>query len=77
MGNVINIIERINIHRWNEVYVHDGERTTLQVHVNEGTGELDVTLTNVEGEAINVTLSTVDSQALFYALKRAYARHGV
>lgn len=74
MGKLIRLAD--HIYNWRQVYAHDGEQTTLQVYVNEGTGELEIVQMNDEGEAVRTCLSTVDSVGLVESLKMAHMRVG-
>lgn len=74
MGKVVRISDFIN--KWNEVFVHDGEHSTLQVYRNDGTGELEIVQMNNEGEAIRTCLSTVDSACLIEAIQLISRKRG-
>ena len=53
---------------WKEVMTVDSDSTTLQVYVNERTGEAEVVQMNDEGEVIRTPLAPVDAQLLSAAL---------
>jgi len=66
MGKVI----RLDDYRypWHEKMTFDSENATLQVYVNEQTGESEVVQMNDDGEAIRSQLSKEDTQLLAAAL---------
>ncbi len=53
---------------WKEVMTLDSESSTLQVYVNESTGEAEIVQMNDDGEAIRTQLTAVDAQLLAAAL---------
>lgn len=74
MGEVIRFSD--HLYKWKQVFAIDAENATLQVYVNEGTGEVEVVQMNDDGKSIRTCLSTVDSVSLSESLSRAHARVG-
>ena len=66
MGEVIKLRDYQN--PWKEVMTIDGETSTLQVYVNQQTGEAEVFQMNDDGEAIRTQLDPVDAALLGAAL---------
>lgn len=62
MDNVISISAYTN--PWKEVFSIDSESSTLQIYVNERTGEAEVVQMNDDGAAIRTQLSSVDFSLL-------------
>lgn len=72
MSNVVRLFDTGE--EWKQVFSHDGEYSTLQVYVNNISGELEVVQMNDEGEAIRTCLSLANSlefnNSLMISLKR-------
>lgn len=56
---------------WKEAFSSDSETSTLQVYVNERTGESEVVQMNDDGEAIRSQLSVAATYLLAEVLTRA------
>ena len=74
MGQLIRLSDHFA--NWKQVFSHDGENATVQVYVNDATGEVEIVQMNDEGESWRTCLSTVDSVALVESLKKAHAKIG-
>lgn len=59
VDNVIKISDYQ--HPWKEVFTVDCQSSTLQVYVNERTGECEIVQMNDDGDAIRTQLSTADA----------------
>ena len=53
---------------WKEVITLDSESTSMQVYVNDQTGEAEIVQMNDDGDAIRTTLGSTDAQLLASAL---------
>lgn len=53
---------------WRETLTVDGESSTLQVYVNQRTGEVEIVQMNDEGESIRTTLDPDDAALLSAAV---------
>jgi len=73
-NNLIRLCDYI--YKWKQIFAVDSTSSTIQFHINEGTGELEICQMNDEGEAIRTCLSTVDSVCLSEALKQAHLKVG-
>jgi len=71
MGNLIKLDDYK--YPWKEAFALDGPNSTLQVYVNERTGEAEIVQMNDDGEAIRTPLSTED----FYQLSEVTTRFRV
>lgn len=69
MGTLIRIAD--HIYPWKLAFASDAEHSTLQVYVNDRTGEIEIVQMNDEGEAIRTCLSVIDSANLSEAVLRA------
>ncbi len=74
MGDIIRLAD--HLYPWKQIFACEGECSTLQVYVNEGTGELEVVQMNDDNEAIRTCLTTVDSVALGTVIARAHQKVG-
>ena len=74
MGQLIRLSDHLA--NWKQVFAHDGESATVQLYVNDLTGEVEIVQMNDEGESWRTCLSTTDSVAMVEALKRAHAKIG-
>ncbi len=72
MGDLIRLAD--HIYPWKQVYAIDSANSTLQIYMNEGTGELEVVQMNDEGEAIRTCLSTCDSITLASTFAHAHQK---
>ncbi len=72
MGNVIRLAD--HIYPWKLSFASDSEHSTLQVYVNERSGEIEVVQMNDEGEAIRTCLNVIDSANLSEAVSRAHQK---
>ena len=61
---------------WKEVFSLDGAASTLQVYVNEQTGEAEVVQMNDDGEAIRTEVPAADVDTLVMVLKARCAKKG-
>ena len=68
MGELIRMQD--HIFPWHEAFRADGPGTTMQVFVNDRSGEVDVVSSNDDGESITVSLDPVQRSALLAALAR-------
>jgi len=66
MGDLIRLSDHLN--PWREVLTLDGIASTLQIYVNNVTGEIDIVQMNDECEAIRTVISAKDAQALVKAI---------
>jgi hypothetical protein len=66
MGELINLAD----HRypWKEIYSMDSDASTVQVHANRSTGEIDIVQMNDDDKVIRSTLSRTDVTNLVRAL---------
>lgn len=62
MGELIKLSDYVN--PWKEVLTIDGECSTLQIYVNQLTGEAEVVQMNDDGETIRTLLNKVDALLL-------------
>lgn len=53
---------------WRQIFATDSESSTLQVYVNDSTGEIEVFQMNDEGEAIRTSLDATDASMFRAAL---------
>jgi len=53
---------------WKLLFEHSGEFSTLQIYVDERSGEMELVQMNDEGEAIRTCLSSLDSSDLIHSL---------
>ena len=66
-GNIYHISDYTA--SWKKVFEDKGPNTTLTVHMNDGTGEVEVALMNHEGEVISTVISTVNAAVLMAAIE--------
>jgi len=66
MGKLIRLAD--HIYPWKQLYVHDGEHSTLQVYVNESSGELEIVQLNDDNKAIRTCMSREDAAHLIDVL---------
>jgi hypothetical protein len=57
-------------HPWKEVFTADCTSSTLQIYVNERTGECEIVQMNDEGEAIRTQLTNADRSLLAEVLTK-------
>lgn len=74
MGDVIRLSDYH--YPWEEIFREDSGDSTLSIHVNRGTGELEVMIYNDEMECIRKVLSTVDAAALRHVIDKAHRKVG-
>ena len=65
-----NVIPFRKPNPWREAFSSDGGSSTLQVYVNDTTGQCEVVQTNDEGEAIRTMVDTYDTFNLSLVLDR-------
>lgn len=70
---IVNLADFVYDRSWKEVFRGESKSgVEVLVHVNKQTGEFDITLSNDEGEAINASLSIIDSESLVAAVNLAH-----
>lgn len=65
-----NIIQMSNYMTWIERFSYTTSGSTLEIHVNESSGEADVVSHNSDGEAISTRLSATAVRTLARALRK-------
>lgn len=66
MGKLIHLDERRD--SWKEVLTLDSRSSSLQVYVNQQTGETELVQSNDDGEALRAVLTQEDAALLSAAL---------
>jgi hypothetical protein len=70
-GEVIRMADFQN--PWKQVWAFDSEASSLQVYVNERTGEAEIVQMNDDNECIRTPLNSIDKQLLACALSATKA----
>jgi hypothetical protein len=66
MGQVLRLSDYV--FPWKKIFCDDSGATTLEIHMNTGTCELEILSYNDEGECIRKVLTTVESVNLHRVL---------
>jgi hypothetical protein len=72
MGKVIKLSDYVM--NWRQIFATDSDNSTLQIYVNERTGEFEIVQMNDDGEVIRTCLSTVESVGLSQTMTAAHKK---
>lgn len=74
MGKVIRLSDYM--YRWKEIYSGDFKDSTLQIYMNDGTGEIEIVQSDDSGKVIRTSLTTVDAVCFSTAIQNGHSKIG-